>query len=132
MITWIQPLLIVAVLLLLVYLLRSRSTAQAKAWVKLGFVVFVVAGIYAILRPNDTTTLAHWLGLGRGTDLMLYALIIAFAFTTLSTYLRFKDLELRYSRLARAVALRGAEPPTGDVASELAPEKVDGPSDSVR
>ncbi|MGL5444524.1 DUF2304 domain-containing protein [Mycobacteroides stephanolepidis] len=130
--TWIQPLLIVAVLLLLVYLLRSRSTAQAKAWVKLGFVVFVVAGIYAILRPNDTTTLAHWLGLGRGTDLMLYALIIAFAFTTLSTYLRFKDLELRYSRLARAVALHGAETPTGDVAPELAPEKVDGPSDSVR
>ncbi len=122
MITWIQPLLIVAVLLLLVYLLRSRSTAQAKAWVKLGFVVFVVAGIYAILRPNDTTTLAHWLGLGRGTDLMLYALIIAFAFTTLSTYLRFKDLELRYSRLARAVALRGAEPP----------EEVDSPADSVR
>ncbi|MFV8308541.1 DUF2304 domain-containing protein [Mycobacteroides chelonae] len=122
MITWIQPLLIVAVLLLLVYLLRSRSTAQAKAWVKLGFVVFVVAGIYAILRPNDTTTLAHWLGLGRGTDLMLYAMIIAFAFTTLSTYLRFKDLELRYSRLARAVALRGAEPP----------EELDSPSDSVR
>lgn len=122
MITWIQPLLIVAVLLLLVYLLRSRSTAQAKAWVKLGFVVFVIAGIYAILRPNDTTTLAHWLGLGRGTDLMLYALIIAFAFTTLSTYLRFKDLELRYSRLARAVALRGAEPP----------EELDSPSDSVR
>ncbi|WP_394334576.1 DUF2304 domain-containing protein [Mycobacteroides abscessus] len=130
--TWIQPLLIVAVLLLLVYLLRSRSTAQAKAWVKLGFVVFVVAGIYAILRPNDTTTLAHWLGLGRGTDLMLYALIIAFAFTTLSTYLRFKDLELRYSRLARAVALRGAEPPSRDIAPELAPEEVDGPSDPVR
>ena len=122
MITWIQPLLIVAVLLLLVYLLRSRATAQAKAWVKLGFVVFVIAGIYAILRPNDTTSLAHWLGLGRGTDLMLYALIIAFAFTTLSTYLRFKDLELRYSRLARAVALRGAEPP----------EELDSPSDSVR
>ncbi|MBB4856209.1 hypothetical protein HNP40_003625 [Mycobacteroides chelonae] len=132
MITWIQPLLIVAVLLLLVYLLRSRSTAQAKAWVKLGFVVFVIAGIYAILRPNDTTTLAHWLGLGRGTDLMLYALIIAFAFTTLSTYLRFKDLELRYSRLARAVALRGAEPPQGSTDPGLAPEVVDGPADSVR
>ncbi|MEU9807056.1 DUF2304 domain-containing protein [Mycobacterium sp. NPDC050853] len=130
--TWIQPLLIVAVLLLLVYLLRSRSTAQAKAWVKLGFVVFVMAGIYAILRPNDTTTLAHWLGLGRGTDLMLYALIIAFAFTTLSTYLRFKDLELRYSRLARAVALRGAESPQGSTDPGLAPEVLDGPADSLR
>lgn len=130
-VTWIQPLLIVAVVLLLVYLLRSRSTARAKAWVKLGFVVFVLAGIYAILRPNDTTKVAHLLGVQRGTDLMLYALIIAFAFTTLSTYLRFKDLELRYSRLARAVALRGAEPPQGSIDPGLAPEVIDSPADSV-
>jgi hypothetical protein len=42
---------------------------------------------------------------------MLYALIVAFSFSTLNTYLRFKDLELRYARLARAVALEGAKPP---------------------
>jgi small membrane protein len=29
----------------------------------------------------------------------------------LSTYLRFKDLELRYARLARAIALDGAQTP---------------------
>ena len=71
----------------------------------------MLAGVYAVLRPNDTTVVAHWLGVDRGTDLMLYALIIAFSFTTLSTYLRFKDLELRYARLARAVALEGARVP---------------------
>jgi hypothetical protein len=69
------------------------------------------AGVYAVLRPNDTTVVAHWLGVDRGTDLMLYALIVAFSFSTLNTYLRFKDLELRYARLARAVALEGAQPP---------------------
>jgi hypothetical protein len=42
---------------------------------------------------------------------MLYALIIAFVFTTLSAYMRFKDLELRYARLARAIALEGAQAP---------------------
>ncbi len=72
---------------------------------KVGYVLFVMAGIYAILRPDDTTVVAHWLGVDRGTDLMLYALIIAFVFTTLSAYMRFKDLELKYARLARAVAL---------------------------
>jgi hypothetical protein len=108
---WIQVLLLVAVLALLVYLLRSRATAQTRAWVKVGYVMFVFAGIYAILRPDDTTVVANWLGVHRGTDLMQYALIIAFAFTTLSTYLRFKDLELRYTRLARAMALQGARPP---------------------
>ena len=108
---WIQVLLIAAVLSLLVYLLRSRTNAKAKAWVKVGYVLFVVAAVYAILRPDDTTVLANWLGVARGADLLLYALVIAFLFTTMSTYLRFKDLEVRYARLARAVALQNPRIP---------------------
>lgn len=108
---WIQVLLIAAVIALLVYLLRSRTNAKAKAWVKVGYVLFVILAIYAILRPDDTTVLANWLGVRRGADLITYALIIAFVFTTMSTYLRFKELELKYARLARAVALEGARVP---------------------
>ncbi len=108
---WIQGLLITSIVALLVYLLRSRRNAQSRAWVKVGYVLFVIAAVYAVLRPNDTTVVAHWLGVDRGTDLMLYALIIAFSFTTLSTYLRFKDLEVRYARLARSIALEGAQAP---------------------
>ncbi|MEZ0357174.1 hypothetical protein CRM90_13115 [Mycobacterium sp. ENV421] len=108
---WIQVLLIAAVIALLVYLLRSRTNAKAKAWVKVGYVLFVVLAIYAILRPDDTTVLANFLGVRRGADLITYSLIIAFVFTTLSTYLRFKELELKYARLARAVALEGARTP---------------------
>jgi hypothetical protein len=108
---WIQVLLIAAVIALLLYLLRSRTNAKAKAWVKVGYLLFVIAAIYAILRPDDTTVVANWLGVDRGADLLSYALIIAFVFTTLSTYLRFKDLELRYARLARAVALQTARTP---------------------
>ncbi len=108
---WIQALLIISIIALLVYLLRSRTNARTKAWVKVGSVLFVIAAVYAILRPDDTTVVANWLGVDRGTDLMEYALIIAFVFTTLSTYMRFKDLELRYARLARAIALQGARVP---------------------
>ena len=108
---WIQGLLIASIFALVIYLLRSRRSAQSQAWVKVGFVLFILAGVYAVLRPNDTTVVAHWLGVARGTDLMLYALIVAFSFSTLSTYLRFKDLELRYARLARAIALDSAQPP---------------------
>ncbi|HPY23564.1 MAG: small rane protein [Actinomycetota bacterium] len=108
---WIQVLLISAVLALLVYLLRSRTNAKAKAWVKVGYLLFVITAVYAVLRPDDTTVVANWLGVDRGADLLTYALVIAFVFTTLSTYLRFKELELRYARLARAVALRNARTP---------------------
>ncbi|MDT5090730.1 MAG: small rane protein [Mycobacterium sp.] len=109
---WIQALLIAAVIALLVFLLRSRGSMHARAWVKLGYVLFVVVAIFAVLQPNDTTVVANWVGVDRGTDLMLYLLIIAFAFTTLSTYLHFRDVELRYTRLARAIALEGAERPS--------------------
>jgi len=108
---WIQLLLIAAIVTLLVYLLRSRRSAQARAWVKVGYVLFVVAAVYAIVRPDDTTVLANWLGVDRGSDLLGYALIVAFLFTTLSTYMRFKDLELKYAQLARAVAIDGARAP---------------------
>ena len=108
---WIQVLLITAVVSLLVYLLRSRTNAKAKAWVKVGYVLFVIAAVYAILRPDDTTVLANWLGVDRGADLLSYGLVIAFVFTTMSTYLRFKELELRYAQLVRAVALQRARAP---------------------
>ena len=108
---WIQVLLIASIIVLLVYLLRSRRNARSKAWVKVGYVLFVVAAIYAVVRPDDTTVVANWLGVDRGADLIEYALVIAFLFTTLSAYMRFKDLELRYAQLARAVALEGARAP---------------------
>jgi small membrane protein len=110
-VNWIQILLIASIIVLLVYLLRSRRNAQSKAWVKIGYMLFVIAAIYAVVRPNDTTVLANWLGVDRGADLIEYALVIAFLFTTLSAYMRFKDLELRYAQLARAVALEGARAP---------------------
>ena len=125
---WIQALLIVSVLALLLYLLRARGTAQAKAWVKVGFALFVVRrGVRdpAARRHHRRGELA---GCGPGTDLMAYALIIAFVFTTLSAYMRFKDLESRYTR----VALRGRAAECPDARGALGgPEVGDRPGDAV-
>ena len=107
----IQILLLIAALALAFYFFTNRRKANAKAWVKVGFVGLMVAAVWAILRPNDVTVLANWLGVDRGTDLMLYVLIVAFFFTTISTWTRFREQELRYARLARAVALQNAEHP---------------------
>ena len=108
----IQILLLIAALALAFYFFTNRRKANAKAWVKVGFVGLMVAAVWAILRPNDVTVLANWLGVDRGTDLMLYVLIVAFFFTTISTWTRFREQELRYARLARAVALQNAQPPS--------------------
>jgi small membrane protein len=107
----IKALLILAVLVLLVFFLRNHGTSRSGATVKLGFALFVALGVLAVLLPDQVSRLAQMVGVGRGTDLVLYMLVVAFGFATINTYLRFKELELRYARLARAVALRGAEPP---------------------
>lgn len=102
----IQILLLLATALLVLYFLRNRRKARAKAWVKIGFVLFVAAAVWAVLRPDDLTAVANFVGVDRGTDLMLYALAVAFMFTTVSSYVRFREQELRYAKLARAVALQ--------------------------
>jgi hypothetical protein len=107
----IQYLLILAVLLLLVFFLRNHGTTRAGASVKIGFALFLVFGVFAVLFPTQVSRLAELVGVGRGTDLVLYALVVAFGFGSINTYLRFKEIELRYARLARAIALRSAESP---------------------
>jgi hypothetical protein len=110
----IQYILVVLVAGLLVLFVRKRGTSKSAASVKVAFILFVIFGVYAVVRPGDLTLIAGWLGVGRGTDLLLYGVVIVFTFATLNTYLRFKELELRYARLARSIAIRQAEPPSSE------------------
>lgn len=107
--TVIKILLILAVIGLVIFLLRSHGTTRGGAYVKIGMAVFLVFAAYAVIRPDDITWLAMQVGVGRGADLLLYVLVVGFGFFAISTYLRFKELELKYARLARAVALNQAE-----------------------
>lgn len=111
----IKVLLLLAGAALVVFFLANRRKARAKAGVKIGFVLFVVFMVYAVIRPDDITVVANALGVQRGTDLVLYALVMGFAFVTVSTYVRFREQELRYSRLARTIALQNAVRPDDKV-----------------
>lgn len=111
---WFQIVAILGIVALVAFFVVNRGTARASAGVKLLFVAFDVFGVYAMLRQDDVTWVAKKFGIERGLDLVLFLLVLAFAFTTISTYLRFRDLEVRYARLARAIALQNAEKPSGD------------------
>lgn len=105
----IQYLLIIAVGWFLIFFLRHHGTTRAAAGAKLSFVAFLGFSIFAVLRPDDISVLARWLGVGRGTDLLVYGLAAGFAFASINTFLRFKEIELRYAKLVRAVALRDSK-----------------------
>ncbi len=110
----IQIVLIIAVILLLLFFLRHHGKSKTAASVKIGFSLFMIFGVLAVLLPDQVTVVANWLGVGRGTDLLLYGMVVAFGFATINTYLRFKELELRYAKLVRAVAIQNSEEPQDD------------------
>jgi hypothetical protein len=105
----IQVLLVLAVLGILFWFVRSSNAVYVQASKRVALVLFLLVNIYAVMRPDDLSALARLVGVGRGTDLLLYALVVAFMAGMFSSYQRFRVVDRRYTELARTVALREAE-----------------------
>jgi hypothetical protein len=100
-------LLLVATSALLMFI-RNSHAVEVLAIKRLAFLAFVALVIVAVLDPGWVTALAHHMGVGRGTDLVLYLLAAAFVFVSMNTYFRFKAQESRFTELARSIAVRDA------------------------
>ncbi|MFY9915195.1 MAG: DUF2304 domain-containing protein [Nocardioidaceae bacterium] len=85
--------------------LRGKASAGHLALRRLVALLILLLGVTAIVFPELVTKLANLVGVGRGTDLVLYALVLAFLFSTVGLYQRMKRLEDRYVDLARSVAI---------------------------
>ena len=96
----------VAALLLFV---RRWYGVKMQAGKRLAFFAFIAVNAWAIVRPDDVTWVANQLGVGRGADLVLYLLVGGFVLAMLNTYLRFREMDRRFTQLSRALAIREAE-----------------------
>jgi hypothetical protein len=100
----IQVILLLVVALVAVRLYHSRGQ-RGQAVRRLGLLLFAAFAAVSILFPTVWDHIAALVGVGRGTDMVLYALVVAFLGSTVSTQLRFRESEARYTRLARRLAL---------------------------
>ena len=101
----IQTVLIVAILALGVYFVRSRDTSKTKAYKKILLLLFVPAAIVVILFPEIATDTAHLVGVGRGADLLLYGVTVVFVFQLFNTYIKDREDERKRVVLARKIAI---------------------------
>ncbi len=85
---------------------------RAQALRRLGLLLFAAFAVWSILDPGVWTNLASIVGIGRGADLILYGLVVAFFSFVVTTFKRFREMEIRYTRLARRIAIDEAAPPT--------------------
>jgi hypothetical protein len=105
-----QAVLLTAVVGFLIMFVRGQHGVRMQAGKRLAFVGFLLLNAVAVVHPEATTWVAkHIFGIGRGADLLLYALIVTFVFAVINFYLRLRESEQRVTELARAVAVRDAE-----------------------
>jgi hypothetical protein len=104
----IKLLLLAAISAIGYYAIRGGSRALHRV-VWRGFVVSGLgAAVIAVLFPGSLTWVANQLGVGRGADLLLYVVTVAFMLVSVILFRRLSDLERRYVTLARAQALQNA------------------------
>lgn len=102
---WIQFLLIVAVVIIGGFLMRRTGADSHLAIRRLLMGLFVLAAIVAILFPQVLSWLANLIGVGRGADLLLYALVIAFLAFVYTQYRHNLAQQRKLTLLARRLAL---------------------------
>ncbi len=107
----IQVLLIVSIGLVALFLMRTTAGVRHQAIRRVLLLGFAVLAIVSILAPTWVTRVAKLVGVGRGTDLLLYALIVAFLGYTATSYRRFRLIERRLTDLTRQIALDEVGPP---------------------
>lgn len=111
MIIVLQIVLVVVVILVSLVLIRGGSNAKHMAVRRIMVLLFAVAAVLSIFFPAILTRLAGMVGVGRGTDLMLYAFIVSFLVYMSTTHQRFRQMEGTVTKLSRRIALDEAERP---------------------
>lgn len=105
-------------------LMRSSGGARHLAIRRLLLLGFIVIAILSVIEPLLLTRIAQAVGVGRGTDLVLYLLFLLVLGFMASTYRRFREMERQVTVLTRRLALDDVERrnPTGREAPHPSPE----------
>ncbi|MDD7687704.1 MAG: DUF2304 domain-containing protein [Actinomycetaceae bacterium] len=106
----IKIILIAAVLVIAYFLVRSTANAKNVALRRLLLLFFVIVAVVSIIFPSVTTKVANFVGVGRGVDLLLYLLIIAFLSYAVVSYRRMNILEWKLADMARELTIARSHP----------------------
>ena len=100
----IKTILVVILTFISLKVIRTRSQ-RSEALRRIGIVLFIIGAFVSIFWPRTLSLVANKAGVGRGTDLLLYLLIVAFLASLANQYRRAQVLERQLTKLARQIAL---------------------------
>jgi len=107
---WIKVILIASFVVLTLIVVIPRRGARPIAIRRLTMILLLVTAVAAVAFPDWTNSVARLVGVGRGTDLLLYALAVVFVGHTIRARTSQLASEQNVTELARKIALLTAPP----------------------
>lgn len=94
--------------LLVIVIVRSFRCGRMQLPGFLLWLGILLSGMFALVFPDTTTTVAHFIGIRRGADLLFYTAILVGLIVAFFGYLRFRVLDRQITLLVRQLALQNA------------------------
>jgi hypothetical protein len=85
--------------------------ARRLALRRVSLLCFMVIAAVLVIFPDLSNSLAQMVGVGRGADLLLYGLFVAFVAYVVATRAHHSRVDLQLTELARAQAIANAPKP---------------------
>ena len=90
------------------------SERRRSRFVSVSVSLVAIAGIYVVLNPESSNRLAHFVGLSRGADLILYCWLVISLAVSVSLQLKILGLQQLLTELAQEMTLQAARGNSGN------------------
>ncbi len=112
-----QVILIIIILIYGLYVFRVRTILTDR----IILLLLACGGLVLVIHPDLSTQVANRIGIGRGTDLLLYVFILFSLFNFVGVSSALKKIERQLTELVRSQALQN--PQYGNDSQQKPPER---------
>lgn len=102
----IQAILIIIILFIVWRLIAKYQQQEVLLKQLIGWLVIWLVAIVVVIWPDLTVRLANFVGVGRGSDLVIYLSIIFLFYTIFRLLLRIENMEKNLTKVVRETALK--------------------------
>jgi len=108
----IQAVLFLGLTLCFAYAFLQRKKSSL---ISMSLCIISTLGIYFVIFPDSTTTIANFVGVDRGTDLILYCWVVISLLVSVNLQFNILSLRQNITQLTRELALHTPVPPPQDL-----------------
>ncbi|MBT6254117.1 DUF2304 family protein [Candidatus Uhrbacteria bacterium] len=97
--------------------IKVRSRSIPMTWATLWIIIWVGAGVVALL-PQTTDLLAARVGIGRGADLLVYLSVMVLFYLIFRLVVKVESMQQDMTKLVRAISMKDLDNKKGEDSSE--------------